>query len=105
MAAALFLNNPGGGWVESVVTFDTHRLLFLTAMGPHRPLKYWTARSWASAARRLANVPRFRRLPLLASFLREYKRNWPVLSFRIIAKSSPLFLHCITALSLLYDSP
>src|SRR5947207_14648063 len=29
IVAALFLNNPGGGWVESVVTFATQRLRFL----------------------------------------------------------------------------
>jgi hypothetical protein len=39
MVAALFLNSPGGGWVESVVTFDTHRLLFLTATGPSSTLE------------------------------------------------------------------
>jgi hypothetical protein len=29
---ALLVNNPAGGWVESVVTFATH-LLFLTVIG------------------------------------------------------------------------
>jgi hypothetical protein len=26
------VNKPAGGWVESVVTFDTHRFVFLAAM-------------------------------------------------------------------------
>lgn len=30
MVAALFVNSPFGGWVESVLTFDTHRF-FLAA--------------------------------------------------------------------------
>jgi hypothetical protein len=64
--------------------------------GPHRPhyrvlrrlqcrLKYCTARSWASAFSRVANVPRLRRLPVFASFLREYKRYCPDGSLRIIS--------------------
>ncbi len=28
MVTALFVNKPGGGWVESVLTRATHRLLF-----------------------------------------------------------------------------
>jgi hypothetical protein len=39
MVAALFLNSPGGGWLESVLTFDPHPLLFLTAMGPSSTLE------------------------------------------------------------------
>jgi hypothetical protein len=59
----------------------------------HRPLgypfrlKYWTARSCASAAFRVAKVPRLRRFPVFASFFREYKRYWPELSFRIMIVS------------------
>jgi hypothetical protein len=34
-------------------------------------LKYWTARSWRSAAARLEKVPRFRRFPVRGSILRE----------------------------------
>src|SRR5258708_4958314 len=47
-------------------------------------LKNCTARSCFSAACRLLNVPRFRRLPVFGFFLREYKRYWPDLSFLII---------------------
>ena len=46
-------------------------------------LKYCTALSWSSAAFRVRNVPRFRRLPVLAFFLREYRRYPPDASFRI----------------------
>src|SRR5450631_2071737 len=49
-------------------------------------LKYWTAFSWASAAGLVVNVPRFLRFPVLAFFLREYKRYSPVFSLRIIRK-------------------
>jgi hypothetical protein len=44
------------------------------------------ARSRASAARRELNVPRFLRLPVLAFFLREYKRYWPDFILRIMVK-------------------
>jgi len=37
-------------------------------------LKYCTARSWRSAAARVAKVPRLRRFPVLAIGLREYNR-------------------------------
>lgn len=47
-------------------------------------LKYCTAFSWASAACLLEKVPRLRRFPVLAFFLREYKRYWPDLSLRIM---------------------
>jgi hypothetical protein len=46
------------------------------------------ARSRASAARRELNVPRFLRLPVLALFLREYKRYWPDFILRIMVKFS-----------------
>src|SRR6185503_1139810 len=49
-----------------------------------RRLKYCTARSCCSALSRLSNVPRFLRLPVFGSFLREYSRYLPVLSFLII---------------------
>lgn len=52
-------------------------------------LKYCTAFSCASAARLVVNVPRFRRFPVWAFFFREYRRYWPVFSFRIIGK-----IHC-----------
>ena len=38
--------------------------------GQPRDLKNWTARSWASAARRVRNVPRLRRLPVFGFRLR-----------------------------------
>src|ERR1700677_1488585 len=50
-------------------------------------LKYWTSRSCCFAFSIVAKVPRLRRLPVEASFLREYKRNWPDLSFRIIGEN------------------
>ena len=50
-------------------------------------LKYCTAFSCASAARLVGNVPRFRRFPVWAFFFREYRRYWPVFSFRIIGKT------------------
>src|SRR5258706_5344550 len=48
-------------------------------------LKYCTARSCFSASARVPNVPRFFRLPVFESFLREYSRYSPDLSFLIIA--------------------
>jgi hypothetical protein len=39
-----------------------------------RRLKYCTAFSCFFAAARVLNVPRFRRLPVLGFFFREYKR-------------------------------
>lgn len=47
-------------------------------------LKYCTARSWVSAFSRDGNVPRLRRFPVFAFFLREYNRYCPDLSLRII---------------------
>jgi hypothetical protein len=47
-------------------------------------LKYWMARSCFSAAARVSNVPRFLRLPVLASTLREYRRYLPDFNFLII---------------------
>jgi len=54
-----------------------------------RRLKYCTARSRSLAALRVVKVPRFRRLPVLAFFLREYNRYSPDFNFRII-RTSPL---------------
>jgi hypothetical protein len=51
-----------------------------------RRLKNSTARSCFSAASRLANVPKFFRCPVRASFFREYKRNSPDLMLRIISR-------------------
>jgi hypothetical protein len=48
-------------------------------------LKYWMARSCFSAAARVSNVPRFLRLPVLASTLREYRRYLPDFNFLIIS--------------------
>ena len=53
---------------------------------PHARLKYCTARSCFCAAARDENVPRFFRFPVLASFLREYKRYSPDCSLRIMQK-------------------
>src|SRR5205807_4495935 len=50
-------------------------------------LKNCTARSCFSAAWRVLNVPRLRRLPVFGSSLREYKRYWPELSLRTIGTS------------------
>jgi hypothetical protein len=47
-------------------------------------LKYWTARSWASADFRVSKVPKLRRLPVFGSLLREYSRYCPDFNFRII---------------------
>ena len=49
-------------------------------------LKYWTARSCFLAAASGLNVPRFRRLPVVGPFFREYRRYWPEASFRIMCK-------------------
>jgi len=57
---------------------------FLRPSNPQRRLKNCTARSCASAARLVAKVPRFLRFPVLAFFLREYRRYFPLLSLRII---------------------
>ncbi len=50
-------------------------------------LKNCTARSCFSAAARVLNVPRLRRLPVLTSFFREYKRYPPAGNLRIILSS------------------
>jgi len=47
-------------------------------------LKNWTARSCFSASARVLNVPRFFRLPVFASTLREYRRYLPDFSFLIM---------------------
>ena len=47
-------------------------------------LKYCTARSCASAALRVLNVPKLRRLPVLGFFLREESRNAPDEILRIM---------------------
>jgi hypothetical protein len=47
-------------------------------------LKNWTARSCFSAAARVANVPRLRRLLVLGFGLREYNRYLPDWSFLIM---------------------
>lgn len=49
-------------------------------------LKYCTARSCFWAAAREENVPRFFRLPVFASFFREYKRYSPDCNLRIMTK-------------------
>src|SRR5437660_820561 len=51
-------------------------------------LKNCTARSCFSAAAREWNVPRLRRLPVFGSILREYSRNLPDESLRIMDGSS-----------------
>src|SRR5579862_5061088 len=53
-------------------------------------LKYCTALSWASAACLVANVPRLRRLPVFAFFLREYNRYLPSFILRIMVSSLAL---------------
>lgn len=40
-------------------------------------------------------VPRFRRLPVLGSFFREYSRYWPDLSFRIMMVPSFYNSECL----------
>src|SRR5215207_4487844 len=45
----------------------------------------WMARSCFTAAARVLNVPRFRLFRLFGSGFREYSRNSPDFSFRIIA--------------------
>src|SRR6266542_226094 len=64
--------------LRSCIAFSTFCDAFLPyfAIGPpcrgrQCRLKYWTARSWRSAAARDANVPRLRRFPVEGSFLRE----------------------------------
>src|SRR5258708_30564114 len=49
------------------------------------------------AASRFAKVPRFRRLQLFGSLLREYSRYWPDFSFRIIASSRISFANATPA--------
>jgi hypothetical protein len=93
MVAALFLDSPGGGWVESVLTFDPHRLLLLTAMGSSstleildRPLMSFCGapageRSKVSALTSLGVL--FARVPTeLASFKLLKRRNNSVLIHR-----------------------
>jgi hypothetical protein len=52
-------------------------------------LKYCTARSCFCAADREENVPKFFRFPVLASFLREYRRYSPDGNLRIMQKKMP----------------
>jgi len=56
-------------------------------LADHRRLKNCTARSCFSAAARLGNVPRLRRLPVLGFFLREYSRYLPLGSLRIMTET------------------
>lgn len=58
--------------------------------GPQARLKYCTARSCFSAAALDANVPKFFRFPVFASFLREYKRYSPDCNLRIMQNKMPL---------------
>jgi hypothetical protein len=53
-------------------------------------LKNWTARSCFSAAAREEKVPKFRRLPVFAFFLREYNRYSPDFNLRIMARKMRL---------------
>jgi len=56
-------------------------------------LKNCTSRSCFSVASREPNVPRFLRLPVLASAFLEYRRYSPVFSFRIIPGSEQVLVH------------
>ena len=58
----------------------------ITAVTLYARLKYCTARSCFCAAAREANVPKFLRFPVFASFLREYKRYSPDCNLRIMSK-------------------
>jgi hypothetical protein len=53
-------------------------------------LKNWTARSCFFAAAIEENVPKFRRLPVLGFFLREYNRYSPDCNFRIMQERCEL---------------
>ena len=53
-------------------------------------LKYCTARSCFLAAASEENVPRFFLFPVFASFFREYSRNSPDLSLRIMETEDAL---------------
>src|SRR5689334_22615829 len=59
--------------LRSCIAFSTFFEAFLPYLAISHPLclKYWTARSCFSAASLVSNVPRFRRLPVFASALRE----------------------------------
>jgi hypothetical protein len=59
--------------LRSCIAFSTLSWAFLPYLAIAHPLrlKYWTARSCFSAASFVSNVPRFRRLPVFASALRE----------------------------------
>lgn len=100
------LNSPSGGCVESVLTLLDHFSAgFIISLSHHHAqpggtgssikigplthvyefrLKYCTSRSCCLACSSVLNVPRLRRLPVAGSFLREYRRNCPDFSFRII---------------------
>src|SRR6202035_1881034 len=60
------------------------RCFSLGRFSPQWRLKYCTARSCALAFSIVEKVPRLRRFPVFAFFLREYKRYSPDFSFRII---------------------
>ena len=80
--------------VADVAAADPLRLLQPQRSGglrvaAQRRLKNCTARSCFSAAARVENVPRLRRLPLFGSRLREYSRYCPDVSFRITEKNWP----------------
>ena len=59
--------------LRSCIAFSTLSCAFLPYLAIAHPLrlKYWTARSCFSAASLVSNVPRFLRLPVFASALRE----------------------------------
>ena len=92
IVSASLVKRPGGGKVETVLTLADH--FFTGCAMPESPqqstqatlclLKYCTSRSCCLACSSVANVPRLRRLPVLASILREYKRNCPDFSLRIM---------------------
>lgn len=53
----------------------------------------------------MPNVPRLRRLPVLGSFFREYKRYSPDFSFRIIAFSNHRYCQIIALSNPRFSSP
>lgn len=60
-----------------------------SVIAPQARLKYCTARSCFLAAASEEKVPKFFRLPVFTSFLREYKRYPPDCSLRIMEEKMP----------------
>ena len=97
MVAALFVNSPVGGWVESVVTFDTHGLPFLTAMEPSSTLEILNRPLVSFRCTSRVERSKISALPGLGVLLARVQTEVAAFEFSDHRCASPS--------SLLYDSP